>query len=188
NMLDVSGRWIGEMQLNCVPWTMGSHLRESRTGRSGHENFPALIVPEQGCTNTKGSATGYVYCASGGHYMLAEQMPDGRRQIQFGNASASEPHTGLCFTTEILLVGCSNSGLNGLGIGFQRYIRDQLQAGQKKTWPRPIHYNCWEALYFDHNMQDLQDIAEKAAALGAERFVLDDGWFGQRDDDTSSLG
>ncbi|MCV6603433.1 MAG: alpha-galactosidase [Cohaesibacter sp.] len=188
NMLDVSGRWIGEMQLNCVPWTMGSHLRESRTGRSGHENFPALLVPQQGCTNTKGSATGYVYCGSGGHYMLAEQVPDGRRQIQFGNVSASELHTGLCFETETLLVACSNRGLNGLGIAFQRYIRDYIQAGQNKIWPRPVHYNCWEALYFDHNMQDLQDIAEKAAALGAERFVLDDGWFGQRDDDTSSLG
>jgi alpha-galactosidase len=51
-----------------------------------------------------------------------------------------------------------------------------------------VHYNCWEAVYFDHRLEVLSDIAERAAALGAERFVLDDGWFGRRDDDTSSLG
>ncbi|MEM6713131.1 MAG: alpha-galactosidase, partial [Pseudomonadota bacterium] len=53
--------------------------------------------------------------------------------------------------------------------------------------PRPVHYNCWEAVYFDHKLPELKNIADRAAALGAERFVLDDGWFGQRDDDTTSL-
>ena len=53
--------------------------------------------------------------------------------------------------------------------------------------PRPVHYNCWEAVYFDHDLPKLKDIAARAADLGAERFVLDDGWFGRRDDDTSSL-
>ena len=54
--------------------------------------------------------------------------------------------------------------------------------------PRPVHYNCWEAVYFDHDPAVLRDIATRAADLGAERFVLDDGWFGRRDDDTTSLG
>ena len=54
--------------------------------------------------------------------------------------------------------------------------------------PRPVHYNCWEAVYFDHKLDTLAEIATRAAALGAERFVLDDGWFGKRDDDTTSLG
>ena len=58
----------------------------------------------------------------------------------------------------------------------------------KPDTPRPVHYNCWEAVYFDHDWSVLTDIANRAAALGAERFVLDDGWFGQRDDETSSLG
>ena len=52
---------------------------------------------------------------------------------------------------------------------------------------RPVHYNCWEAVYFHHNLDELIEIATQAAELGAERFVLDDGWFGQRDDDTSGL-
>ena len=61
------------------------------------------------------------------------------------------------------------------------------------TWPkpdapRPVHYNCWEAIYFDHDIKTLKAIATKAAEIGAERFVLDDGWFGKRDDDTTSLG
>ena len=52
---------------------------------------------------------------------------------------------------------------------------------------RPVHFNCWEAVYFDHNLPALQKIATRAAELGAERFVLDDGWFGRRDDDTRAL-
>ena len=53
--------------------------------------------------------------------------------------------------------------------------------------PRPVHYNCWEAVYFDHDLTELKEIATLAASLGAERFVLDDGWFGNRDDDTAAL-
>ena len=67
-------------------------------------------------------------------------------------------------------------------------MRDRIVTWPTPNRPRPVHYNCWEAVYFDHKLDELCDIADRAAALGAERFVLDDGWFGQRDDDTSALG
>ena len=82
----------------------------------------------------------------------------------------------------------SGSGLNGSGATFQRDLRDRVVTWPDPARPRPVHYNCWEAVYFNHNIADLAAIADRAADMGAERFVLDDGWFGRRDDDTTSLG
>lgn len=187
-MIDFSGRWCGEFQVNRTPWTPGIHLRESRTGRTGHEHFPGLIVPAAGCTNTAGEAWAFHYGWSGGHAMIAEELPDGRRQVQFGHASGTERAPATRFETAPLYVSYSDHGLNGCAVAFQRHLRDRIVTWPKPAAPRPVHYNCWEAVYFDHALPELKDIATRAAGLGAERFVLDDGWFGRRDDDTVSLG
>ncbi|WP_022704248.1 alpha-galactosidase [Pseudorhodobacter ferrugineus] len=184
-MIDVSGRWCGEFQLIRTPWSAGLRMREARTGRSGHEHFPGLIVPNRGTTNCQGEAYAFHYGWSGGHRMLAEELPDGRRQVQFGHATNTQA-AGTQFQTAPLYITYSNTGLNGCAVAFQRHVRDRIVTDAHPV--RPVHYNCWEAVYFDHKLPELQDIATRAAALGAERFVLDDGWFGLRDDDTSSLG
>lgn len=186
-ILDVSGRWIGEFQINAVPWTPGIRLREARTGRSGHEHPPYALLPETGTTNTQGAAHGMHYAWSGGHRMVAEELPDGRRQVQWGHAAGTLA-TDTSFATAPLLLSWSDAGLNGLGVAMQRHIRDHIVTWPHPYRPRPVHYNCWEAIYFDHEIGALKDIAARAAALGAERFVLDDGWFGRRDNDLSSLG
>ena len=186
-MIDVAGRWCGEFQLNATPWSPGIRYRENRTGRTGHEHFPGLIVPSRGATNTIGEAYAFHYGWSGGHRMIAEELSDGRRQIQFGHAAQTEPDPGTEFETAPLFVAYSSDGLNGCAVSFQRHLRDRIVTWPKPQSPRPVHYNCWEAVYFDHNLDTLKEIATRAAELGAERFVLDDGWFGQRDDDTSSL-
>ncbi|SFS01277.1 alpha-galactosidase [Yoonia litorea] len=186
-MIDFAGRWIGEFQTNRTAWSAGMRYRENRTGRTGHEHFPGLIVPCRGTTNTQGEAYGFHYGWSGGHRMIAEELPDGRRQIQWGHAARMETAPATRFTTAPLYITYSNSGLNGCATAFQRHLRDRIVTWPKPDAPRPVHYNCWEAVYFDHKIPVLQDIANRAAALGAERFVLDDGWFGQRDDDTRSL-
>jgi len=185
-MIDVSGRWCGEFQLNRTAWSPGMRYRENRTGRTGHEHFPGLIVPCRGATNTRGEVYAFHYGWSGGHKMIAEELPDGRRQIQFGHASRMEMEPATRFETAPLYVTYSHDGLNGCAVAFQRHLRDRILTPASDA-PRPVHYNCWEAVYFDHKLPVLKDIAERAAALGAERFVLDDGWFGQRDDDTTSL-
>ncbi|WP_136645620.1 alpha-galactosidase [Tabrizicola sp. YIM 78059] len=187
-IIDVSGKWIGEMQLNRVDWIPGIRLREARTGRSGHEHPPYLVLSGEGCTNTQGQALALHYAWSGGHRMVAEELPDGRRQIQFGHALGAETEPGTRFETAELIAACSTSGLNGIAATFQRDLRDRVVHWPAPARPRPVHYNCWEAVYFDHRLDALAEIATRAAALGAERFVLDDGWFGRRDDDTSSLG
>lgn len=186
-MLDVSGKWTREFHLNAVAWTPGVRLRESRSGRSGHEHPPYLILPERGCRNTAGAAYGLQYAWSGGHRMVAEELPDGRRQVQFGHASGGEA-VAQRFESAEMIVAYSSAGLNGIAQAFQHDTRDRIVRWPDAARPRPVHYNCWEAVYFDHKLADLSAIAQRAAALGAERFVLDDGWFGRRDNDTSSLG
>lgn len=186
-MIDVSGRWCGEFQLARTPWSAGMRYRENRTGRTGHEHFPALIVPCRGATNTQGEAYAFHYGWSGGHRMVAEELQDGRRQIQWGHAARMETDPATQFKTAPLYVTYSNTGLNGCAVAFQRHLRDRIVTWPKPNAPRPVHYNCWEAVYFDHKLPVLMDIADRAAKLGAERFVLDDGWFGERDDDTRSL-
>ncbi|MGJ8621327.1 MAG: alpha-galactosidase [Yoonia sp.] len=186
-MIDVSGRWCGEFQLSRTAWAPGMRYRENRTGRTGHEHFPGLIIPCRGATNTQGEAYAFHYGWSGGHKMIAEELQDGRRQIQWGHAARMEPEAATRFQTAPLYVVYSDTGLNGCAVAFQRHLRDRIITWPKPDAPRPVHYNCWEAVYFDHKLPILQDIADRAAKLGAERFVLDDGWFGNRDDDTRSL-
>jgi alpha-galactosidase len=187
-MIDVAGKWLGEFQLQRQPWSFGARLRESRTGRSGQEHPPYALFPEPSCTNTAGTVRALHYAWSGGHRMVAEDLPDGRRQVQFGHAWGAELEATTSFQSAELLAVVSDSGLNGIARVFQRDMRDRVVTWPDPGRPRPVHYNCWEAVYFDHDLATLADIATRAAALGAERFVLDDGWFGRRDNDTSSLG
>ena len=186
-MIDFAGRWCGELQPIVTLWAPGIRLRENRTGRTGHEHFPGLVVPCRGATNTGGVAYAFHYGWSGGHRMVAEELPDGRRHIQFGHAVDSERDASTRFETAPLYAVRSDGGLNGCAVAFQRHVRDRIVRFPRPDRPRPVHYNCWEAVYFDHALPVLKDIATRAAALGVERFVLDDGWFGRRDDDTTSL-
>jgi alpha-galactosidase len=184
-MIEFSGRWCSEFLTNRLPFAPGARVRDNRTGRTDHAHFPGLIVCNPTTSNTAGEAFAFHYGWSGGHRMVAEELADGRRQVQFGHAFASLP-TGTLFATAPLYATYSADGFNGAAVRFQRHVRTQIVKGART--PRPVHYNCWEAVYFDHKLDELKAIADRAAELGAERFVLDDGWFGKRDDDTSSLG
>ncbi|MQQ10177.1 alpha-galactosidase, partial [Epibacterium sp. SM1979] len=186
-ILDFAGRWIGEFQLQRSPWRTGVHMREARMGRSGHEHPPLAYFPEAGASNTQGTVFAMHYGWSGGHVMYAEELADGRRQIQWGHATGTR-QSGQIFHSAPLYLAVSDQGLNGCAVAFQRLVRDHIVQWPEPERARPVHYNCWEAVYFDHDPAVLKDIATRAADLGAERFVLDDGWFGKRDDDTSSLG
>ncbi|OED50483.1 alpha-galactosidase [Rhodobacteraceae bacterium (ex Bugula neritina AB1)] len=186
-MIDFAGRWCGEFQMNRTQWSPGIRYRENRTGRTGHEHFPGLIVPCRGATNTQGHTYAFHYGWSGGHRMVAEELPDGRRQVQFGHATRMEFEPRTRFETATLYAMFSDDGVNGCSVAFQRHLRDRIVQFPDPDRPRPVHYNCWEAVYFDHDLPVLKDIAERAASLGAERFVLDDGWFANRDDDTRAL-
>jgi alpha-galactosidase len=187
-VIEFSGKWLNEFHLHRQPFSPGARLREGRSGRSGQEVPPFAYTCSRGTSFTKGEALAFAYGWPGGHRMLTEELPCGRRQIQFGNVTGAERSPATNFQTAILTVARSDTGLNGCAIQLQAYVRDTLVPWPDTNRPRPVHYNCWEAVYMDHDLDVLSDMAERAASIGAERFVLDDGWFGRRDDDTSSLG
>ncbi|MSU88895.1 alpha-galactosidase [Rhodobacteraceae bacterium 2CG4] len=181
-----TGRWTGEFQMNRVPWAQGAHSTAAPGGRTSHERFPGILIPARGTTETGGEAWGLTLAHSGGHTLAAEELPDGRRQIRFGvdlsDADAAD------FPELTLIAARSGDGLNGVSQGFHEHVRQHVVRFPDPARPRPVHYNCWEAVYFDHKLDQLKALASRAAGLGVERFVLDDGWFGVRDDDTSGLG
>ena len=185
---EFSGRWCGEFQRSKVAWHAGARLREARGGRTGHENCSGVIVPDRGATHRHGRAFGLSYGWSGGHKMLTEELQDGRRQIQFGRSYQSGGKAGQAFQSDPLYLAYSTDGLNGVANRFHATVRREFIKFPDPGKKRPVHYNCWEAVYFEHNLDDLKIIAAEAAELGAERFVLDDGWFKGRNDDTTSLG
>ena len=187
-MIDYGGQWCGEFQSQTNRWTMGARLRESRTGTTGHANFPGLLIPTIGSSENSGSCYGFHYGWSGGHRMIAEQLQDGRRQIQFGNTERSELVSGKSFETAQLFACHSSQGLGGVGRSFRDHASLSIIKIPDGKNHRPVHYNCWEAVYFDHDVNQLKEIASQAAEIGAERFVLDDGWFKGRNNDKSSLG
>ncbi|HET7413656.1 MAG TPA: alpha-galactosidase, partial [Pararhizobium sp.] len=192
DFIEFAGRWTQELGLRRVPFSRGVHLRQSRRGRTGQDHFPAIIVPERGCTNLAGEARALSFGFSGVHRTLAEELADGRRQVQAGIAEAAHLEPGETLRSETTYLAFSAEGLNGIVHALQAHVRSQVVRFPEPERPRPVHYNCWEAVYFDHRIDELRDLASRAAALGAERFVLDDGWFGSkdqgRDDDTTSLG
>lgn len=187
-LIDVSGKWTREFHLNHVDWSQGIRLREARTGRSGHEHPPFLILTGHGTTDVQGQAWALSYAWSGGHRMVAEELPDGRRQVQFGHAWGAETAPATRFESAELIAAYAPDGLNGIAATLPADTRDRVVRWPDPARARPVHYNCWEAVYFRHSLAELCEIADRAAAIGAERFVLDDGWFGRRDDDTTSLG
>ncbi len=189
HFLDYAGRWTKELNEHWVAFQRGVHKRESRRGRPGHDHFPGLVVaPRDG---SLGKGCGWHLGWSGNHRLTVETLPDGRRLVQFGEAlepGEIQLAPGEPYRTPPLYLACSDRGINGLTQAFQDHVRHKIVTWPAPDRPHPVHYNCWEAVYFNHDLTRLKALADKAAALGAERFVLDDGWFSGRHDDTSSLG
>ncbi len=185
-VVEFSGRWCGEFRSHRSRLVPGIRSRENRLGRSSHEHYPGLLFPARGATENSGEAFGLTLGHPGGHRHVVETLPTGRTQVQIG------PAPGICPAASAvagpLYVTRSGSGLNGVSQSFHEHVRRQVLQWPDPARPRPVHYNCWEAVYFDQNLETLSELARQAADLGAERFVLDDGWFGRRDDDRTSLG
>ncbi|RMH43367.1 MAG: alpha-galactosidase [Alphaproteobacteria bacterium] len=188
--VEFAGRWCREFQPVHRPLCPGLLVRHNPTGRTGHEHFPGLLVTTPGAGPAHGEVHAFHYGWSGGHMSVVEELPDGRRQVQFGAVPGAEPAALTRARTATLYATWSGAGTQPVARAFQRLVRDRLVpwTAARPATARPVHYNCWEAVYFDHDPATLRDIAARAARLGAERFVLDDGWFGRRDDDTTSLG
>lgn len=191
DIIGFEGRWAGEFQTVRQPRHSGAHVRENRRGRTSHDAFPGVIVAEAATTEQHGLAFGWHLGWSGNHRLAVETLSDGRGLVMLealllpGEVRLA-PGESLAAPT--LYASVSTSGLNGLSQAFHRHLRARPQHDRLRARPRPVHYNSWEAVYFDHDPAVLADLATRAAAVGAERFVLDDGWFAGRRSDSAGLG
>jgi alpha-galactosidase len=183
-----TGRWTRELHPVRVPWEHGSFTSENRRGRTSHEHPPLIFAGSPGYTEWSGSVWGAHLAWSGNHVVLAERLPDGRRYLQLGELLhpgevSLEP--GQSYRTPQVIAVHSCVGLTAATQQFHRHLRARPS---HPSTPRPVLINTWEAVYFDHDLDRLKQLADRAASVGIERFVLDDGWFGSRRDDTSGLG
>lgn len=164
---------------------------ESRRGASGHAENPFLALLESGAGEDYGNVYGFSLVYSGNHKFEIELEAFESPRVLAGinpYAFCYKLEKGEKFVTPEAVMVYSDSGLGGMSRTFHRLYRTRLCRGKYKNMPRPILINNWEATYFDFNREKLLDIAERAAQAGIELFVLDDGWFGHRDNDASSLG
>lgn len=185
------GRWAREFIPVRQTLTSGLVVKENRTGRTSHHAPPFMIAGEPGFGEAAGEAFALHLAWSGDHRMFAERLRDGRVQIQAGELLRPGEVVlapGEAYQTPQLYIARSAAGLNGLSDRLHPFVRETILGGRLKARPRPVHYNTWEAVYFDHDLGRLKGLADLAAEVGIERFVLDDGWFKGRDDDTTSLG
>jgi alpha-galactosidase len=191
DLIAYTGRWAGEFQTVRRPLGPGSHVRENRRGRTSHDNQPSLIVAASNCNETAGHAAGFHLGASGNHKLRVECLADGRGLVELAELLLPGEiclRPGETYCTPELFAAVSSTGLNGLSQHFHEFVRTRILPAGVASRPRPVHYNTWESIYFNHSTDVLADLAVRAADLGVERFVLDDGWFGGRRSDRAGLG
>ena len=189
DMLHLHGKWARERSVERTGAMHGVREIASCRGASGHEHNPFAAFAPASTTEHAGPCYAMSLVYSGSHRMLAEQNPYGYTRILGGvNECTWGLEPGAAFQTPEMLLTFSENGLNGLSQTIHKAVRTRLCRGAWRDKVRPILINNWEATYFDFNKDKLMAIAEKAAGIGIELFVLDDGWFGQRNSDTCSLG
>jgi alpha-galactosidase len=187
-VLDLTGRWCRERSPQRRPLGHGAWRREGRHGRTGHDAPLLLVAGTPGFGFRSGEVWGAHLGWSGDAATWAERLADGTAVL--GAAELLQPgevrlEPGAEYATPWLYAAYSDRGLDGLSAALHTYIR--ARPGHPPR-PRPVVLNTWEAVYFDHRLERLTKLADTAAELGVERFVLDDGWFGGRRDDTRGLG
>ncbi len=185
------GRWAGEFQTRTIPRESGELVRENRRGRTSHDKYPALLAEVAPCGELAGEVYGMHLAWSGNHRLVAETLSDGRVFVQMGELfmpGELRLAPGAAYDSPALLAGFSSEGRSGLSRAFHDHLRARSSHGRLRSKPRPVHYNTWEAVYFDHDSAKLMQLADAAAQIGAERFVLDDGWFRGRRNDKAGLG
>lgn len=186
-ILDTTGRHLRERTPQRHGFTNGTHLRESRRGRPGADSTLLLAAGRPGFGFESGLVHGIHLAWSGNHRVLAERTTTGEAFLAGGELFLPGEITlepGQSVHSPRIL-GSWGEGLDELAHRFHTHWRARRHHPHR---PRPITLNTWEAVYFDHDLARLQALADVAADVGVERFVLDDGWYRGRRDDTAGLG
>ena len=186
-LLDFTGRHTYERIPQRQPFSAGVHSREVRTGRTGLDAVHLLCAGEPGFGFRHGQVWAVHLGWSGNQQAYAERLSNGARVLGTGEAlehGEVRLDAGESMTTP-WTYAAHGIGLDEVAGRFHAWLRSRPHAPSR---PRPVTLNTWEAVYFEQSLERLTALADLGARVGAERFVLDDGWFGGRRDDTTSLG
>ncbi|MBN2604290.1 MAG: alpha-galactosidase [Bacilli bacterium] len=187
----LDGAWIRERHINDVLLTKGTVRIDSKKGVSSSDHNPFFMLKEQSTKEDYGKAYGFTLIYSGNFEANIETSPHDFLRVNMGINSFDFRYplqANETFVTPEVIMTFSNKGLNQLSQNFHQLINEFIINENQQFKDRPILVNNWEATYFDFNEKKLLAIAKKAKKLGIELFCLDDGWFGKRNDDFSSLG
>lgn len=187
-LLTLGGRHLFEFAEQRVPWNRSCTTIENRHGKTSHERLGVVVAGTEHFGEHHGEVWGCHIGWSGNYELVCDSVSDGHKVIQLGElllAGEVVLAPGESYTTPTVYGAYSPTGLNAMSIAFHDFLRDR---STHPRLPRPVHLNTWEAVYFDHDGATLRELAEVAASVGVERFVLDDGWFGGRRDDHRGLG
>ncbi len=188
--VDFTGRWVKERQPQRREIQVGTWSREIREGRSGHD----YTIVQLAMTKDAGYQRGEVYSIglewSGNTRHVIERLSTGRTSMGAGELLLPGEvllNTGETYQAPTIAATYSGEGIDGITDRYYRWLRSRPKH-PTNVRPRPLTLNVWEAVYFNHNLEKLVQLADVAKEIGVERFVLDDGWFGSRRDDHSGLG
>lgn len=185
------GAWAREMTRTDTPLKAGKMVNASYTGTSSSRANPFFMISREHTTEDAGECYGFNLIYSGSHYEAAEVSSYGKTRV----VSGINPQS-FCFVLEDgdsfeapeAVMAYSHEGYNGMSQHMHQFVREHIVRGAWKHKARPVLLNSWEASYFDINERKLLKLAKEGKEAGIELFVMDDGWFGSRDDDTQSLG
>lgn len=190
-MIDLAGVWARERHVRRHKLDYGIQSIYSMRGCSSYQFNPFLALARENADEFQGQVYGFSLVYSGNFLAQTEVDNYDTARVLMGihpNGFKWTLGKGESFQTPEMVMVYSEAGLNGMSQTFHKLYRTRLARGTWRDKVRPILINSWEAFYFDFDAPKLLGLADVAADLGMELFVLDDGWFGKRDDSTSSLG
>lgn len=186
-----NGSWAREMKRTDLKMLSGKHVNASYTGTSSNRANPFVMLSREGTTEDFGDCYGFNLIYSGNHYEAVEVNGYGKTRIVTGinpQSFAFVIEAGESFEAPEAVMSYSHEGYNGMSGHMHKFVREHIVRGEWKKKLRPVLLNSWEAAYFNINEKKLLNLAKAGKDVGIELFVMDDGWFGTRDDDTQALG
>lgn len=190
-MTTFDGDWIAEMRRGRVSVGPAKLVHESTTGFSSNQHQPGFLLSVQDATQHHGEVFGFNLIYSGNHYASVQRSFQGLTRVMQGinpDNFCKELLPGELFEAPEAVLAYSEDGFTGVSHKFHRFVNEHIVPAYWQYRPRPVLYNSWEGCGMDFNHRRLVSLAKDAAELGCELFVLDDGWFGKRDNDRAGLG
>ena len=190
-MTTFDGGWCAEMTPHRVPVSMSRVVSESTTGFSSQRHNPGFLLSEPDATEEHGRVYGFNLIYTGNHYASAQMSLQGLTRVMQGISPDNFAYplaSGAAFETPEAVLCYSDEGFGGMSHRMHRFVLEHIIPAYWQDRERPVLFNSWEGCMFDFNHKRLVSLAKQAKDLGCELFVLDDGWFGARDNDLAGLG